>query len=415
MANPSSKRSSYRSFHRAQSHASAHAGGDAGGEVIRHELVPRNKPELVADAKRLDELIASLRAAGSFAYDSEFIGELSYVPRLCLIQVATTRQVTLIDPMADIDLTPFWELLCDPAIEKLVHAGEQDIEPVFRHLPGRTPANIFDTQIASAFAAMAYPVSLSRLVDEMLGVRLAKGFTFTAWDQRPLSAAQLRYAADDVRYLPAVCHLLHKRLAERGHTELARQACEALLEPTLYTPSADGNFMRIRGASSLDPKNLAVLRELAIWRDNMARAEDVPPRALLRDEVMLAMARQPVREVEQLAKVRGLPRPIETQYGRELVEATQRGLQTPVEQMPVTRSVEETPSEKFAADALHVRVQHHCYQRGIDPAIVTSRQEIAELRRRWQSGQPLDDLRIMQGWRRQVAGDAAVAMLQNGL
>src|SRR5690606_15965093 len=115
-----------------------------------------------------------------------------------------------------------------------------------------------------------------------------KGFTFTAWDQRPLSAAQLRYAADDVRYLPAVSQLLQQRLDDRGHLDLARQACAALLEPTLYTASEDGNFMRIRGAAGLQPKNLAVLRELAIWRDTTARAEDVPPRALLRDEVMLA-------------------------------------------------------------------------------------------------------------------------------
>lgn len=412
MAKAPSQRRNYRSFHRAQAHASAHSDDAAGGEVLQHRLVPRNKPALVATADALTKLVAELRAAGRFAYDSEFIGELSYIPKLCLIQVATVDAVSLIDPMADLDLTPFWELICDPAVEKIVHAGEQDIEPVFRHLNGCLPANVFDTQIAAGFAAIVYPVSLSKLVGEMLGVRLAKGFTFTAWDQRPLSASQLRYAADDVRYLPAVREILQERLDARGHVDLARRACEALLEPTVYMAAADGNFMRVRGAGGLDPRNLAVLRELAIWRDQTARAEDVPPRSLVRDEVLLAMARQPIKSVDQLGRVRGLPRPIESQYGNALLAATQRGMSLPADELPTTRNIEESAAEKFAGDALHVEIQRHCYVRGIDPALITSRQEIAELLHRRRNGQPTDDLRLMRTWRRDVAGDFAIDLLQ---
>ncbi|MGH8612402.1 MAG: ribonuclease D, partial [Gammaproteobacteria bacterium] len=115
----------------------------------------------------MSELIGRVRAAGTFAYDSEFIGELTYIPKLCLIQLATTREVALVDPLANgIDLSPFWELVCDPSVEKVVHAGQQDIEPVVRHV-GRVPSNVFDTQIAAGFAGMAYPTSLSRLVGEI--------------------------------------------------------------------------------------------------------------------------------------------------------------------------------------------------------------------------------------------------------
>src|SRR5947208_4519904 len=128
---------------------------------------------------------------------------VTYHPKLCVIQVASAQRVALIDPLVDLDLAPFWELIADPSLEKIVHAGAQDIEPVMRHI-SKPCANIFDTQIAAGFAGMAYPVALSKLVQELIGVKLGKGLTFTHWDQRPLSAMQLRYAADDVRYLPAL-------------------------------------------------------------------------------------------------------------------------------------------------------------------------------------------------------------------
>ena len=155
-----------------------------------HPLVPRGEPELVASDDALSRLIEKLRRSGSFAYDSEFIGELTYFPKLCLIQVASRDHIALIDPLANLSLSPFWELLCDQAVEKIVHAGAQDIEPVIRHT-GRSPEHIFDTQVCAGFAAMPYPVSLSKLVMELTGARLGKGLTFSHWDKRPLSAMQL--------------------------------------------------------------------------------------------------------------------------------------------------------------------------------------------------------------------------------
>lgn len=378
------------------------------------EGVPRGRPSVITTQPALLELIDQLRSAGSFAYDSEFIGEMTYVPHLCLIQVASKQQVALIDPIAgeDLDLTPFWELLCDESVEKIVHAGEQDIEPVYRHLTGRVAANIFDTQIAAGFAAITYPVSLSKLVNEVIGVKLAKGFTFTNWDHRPLSSSQLRYAADDVRYLPVIRDELVRRLERLGHLQAAREACSALTDPALYAPDPEGNFMRIRGAGSLDGPKLAILRALAMWRDEAARRENIPARTLLRDEVLLAMARSPVKSVERLSSVKGLPRPVETQYGQDLVDVTVAALALPRDQMPVVKSVEESATEKFRADALYACIEALCFSRSIDPALLTSRHEVGELYRRWSDGQGVDDLRLMQGWRRRVAGEAALQLLK---
>src|SRR2546423_8079052 len=180
------RKSTYsRSMHRARSHDSAHADPPVPeAKIPQHPLIPRNTAELVDTQEGLQALIEELRAAGRFAYDSEFIGELTYRPKLCVIQVASAQRVSLIDPLAPIDLANFWELICDPSIEKIVHAGQQDVEPVIRHI-GKEPANLFDTPIAAGVAALSHPIALSRLVQELCGAKLGKGLTVSHWDQRP--------------------------------------------------------------------------------------------------------------------------------------------------------------------------------------------------------------------------------------
>src|SRR5689334_9830120 len=296
-----------RSQHRAKQHADAHS-ADAPHDELPHTSqppvpdhlgVPRGDAALVTTNEGLTELLKQLRAAGSFAYDSEFIGELTYTPKLCLVQVATTERIALIDPLAAVDLQPFWEIVADPSVEKIVHAGQQDVEPVIRHL-GREAKNVFDTQIACGFIGMAYPVALAKLVAELVGAKLGKGLTFTHWDQRPLSASQLRYAADDVRYLPALRAEIGKRLNATGHVEWARQECDAMCDARLYQFDPETAYHRVRGATSLSPQGLAILRELVIWRDAVARAHDVPPRAFLKDEILIDLSRSPVKTLEKL-------------------------------------------------------------------------------------------------------------------
>jgi ribonuclease D len=405
---PTRSRPYSRSDHRARNHESAHAPDATSlpdpGPAARHALVPRGEADLVTTNESLAALIEDLRAAGSFAYDSEFIGELTYFPKLCVIQVASVQRVSLIDPLAKIDLTPFWELLTDPAVEKIVHAGQQDIEPVVRHL-GRAPSNVFDTQIAAGLAELPYPVSLSKLVNELTGARLGKGLTFTHWDQRPLSAMQLRYAADDVRYLPLVRQKLGEQLDSLGHAEWAREECAAQCDPDLYRFDPERQFLRVRGAGSLDPRNLAVLRALYAWRDAGAREADVPPRTFLKDEVLLDMARTPVKSADKLGRVKGLPRPVEAAHGKTIVETTFRAMSLPADQLPpAAREAEASPAEKFRSDALWVAAQCLCAGQGIDPALVASRQDLNEFWQALREGASTERHKIMTGWRREALG-----------
>jgi ribonuclease D len=362
--------------------------------------VPRNQPELISSPEEYQALLAHLRSAGSFAYDSEFIGELTYHPKLCVVQVATSEQVALVDALAGLDLKPFWELVADPALEKVVHAGQQDLEPVFRALD-RPPANIFDTQIAAGFVAIAYPAGLSKLVKELVGVSLGKGFTFTHWDQRPLTPVQLRYAADDVRYLPALRAAIGKRLESLGHTPWARQECDALCDASLYHLDPAMDYMRLRGAGSLTPQAAAVLRELYVWRENAAQRNDVPPRSYVKDEILIDMSRKPVKSLADLDRVRGLPRPVEDAEGQNILDATERGLAVPEAQRPVFQPSEESPAERFEIDALWAAVQAFCAGQSVDPAVVCSRGDIARLVR-GKKGE--SEGRLVNGWRRELLG-----------
>lgn len=419
---PHSKNSQYRGFQRGNRrqahHEDAHGEPESvdTGSIMDSPMICRTPPVLIDTQADLLALLNRLRAVGTFAYDSEFIGESTYIPLLCLVQIATTDEIALVDPLAKgIDLAPFWDLLRDESVLKIVHAGQQDVEPVVR-ITGDRPRNIFDTQIAAGFIAMTYPVSLSKLVGELVGAKLAKGMTFTQWDLRPLSATQLRYAADDVRYLPAIHHELASRLESRGHTTKANEEFDALCEPSQYIFNPDTYIHRVRGSNSLSGPQLRVLRELVIWRNDAAKKVNAPVRAFLKDEVLADLAKLAPKELSRLAKVRGLPRPVEIEYGQTILDATARGLAAqPVKAAHDDRNEEPTPTGKFKADAVWTAAQAICQTHGIDPMMGASRTEIGKLTwALWNGRQAPKDLAVMQGWRKSLLGDPLIALIQNG-
>ncbi len=280
-----------RHFWREQSHRQSHEAAGP-GPVATHPLASADEPAMVATDAGLAEAIAHLRAEGSFAFDSEFIGERSYTPHLCLVQLATTRRVFIVDPLARLDLGPLWELLCSQEIEKIVLAGQQDFLPAVAHC-GRPPAGVIDAQVAAGLVHCDYPLSLWRLVKEFVGVELGKGLTFTHWDNRPLSAVQLRYAADDVRYLPAAWRKISEKLQSFDRLAWRAQECaETLGDLSLYKSPPEALYLRVRGRDRLGRRQLAVLREPTMFRDDAARREDLPARTLLKDGLLVTMSRR---------------------------------------------------------------------------------------------------------------------------
>jgi ribonuclease D len=401
----SSSRRYGRVDHRGRNHDSAHSDAAPLGEVHPHPLAPAGLATQITTQAGLLELLQTLRKAGSFAYDSEFIGELTYVPRLCLVQVCWADGIALIDPLAaDIDVTPFWELLCDPEVTKIVHAGQQDVEPVARLL-GRPAQAVFDTQIAAGMVGLPYPVSLAKLVTEVTGAKLGKSLTFCQWDQRPLSAMQVRYAADDVRYLLAVYEHLKKRLEATGHLRWAMAESDAMCQVSEFGFDPESQYRRVRGATSLSPRGLALLKELTIWRDRCAQKHDLPARSFLRDEILVDLAKQPVKSVDKLSRVRGLPRPVEQDYGQQIVELTNASLAAPDGNLPRIKEYEPGPTDRFYADALWAAAQCLAMGQQIDISLITSRQEIGECYRHLAAGESTESMRIGTGWRKEALGD----------
>ncbi len=373
-------------------------------EVLGHELVPADPPVLVKDQPGLAALLKDLRDAGSFGYDSEFIGERTYYPKLCLIQVGLADRIVLIDAMAGLDLTDFWRLVADPGVEKIVHAGQQDLEPVVRHL-GAAPANIFDTQVAAGFIGLDYPLSLARLVEQRLDADLGRGAKFSQWDRRPLTEVQMAYAANDVRYLPLLRRSIGEALEPLNNTAYAVAACAELCDPGLYENDPMQRRIRVRGIRSLKPKQLAVLNTLRRWREDIAREEDLPPRAMIPDQSLFDLACTPITGPSQLARIKGLPSPVRKTYGQQIVGVIARALEGPPADPP-KRYAPLTDSQKAVVADRWAAVQRRCEERRIAPGAATSKAEVSRYCLSMvKHGRPPRDSKLAAGWRAEVLAD----------
>ena len=199
----------------------------------------------------LEALSEDLRSLGSFALDTEFIREKTYRPQLCLVQIAAAGKAYVIDPFLTPDLRPLLDLVFDPGVEKIVHAGEQDME-IFFTLGRKIPRRVFDTQVAAALAGRGESISYARLIEELAGVKLSKVETFTDWSKRPLRPEQIEYALDDVRYLHAAKEALEKDLTEQGRLDWLADELSFYEERTLYEKDATKLYLKIRSAAKLE-------------------------------------------------------------------------------------------------------------------------------------------------------------------
>lgn len=370
---------------------------------------------LIQTPAELQELCDHLRQAGTFTFDTEFIGETSYTPILCLVQVATTDRVGLIDPFALKDLRPLWALMGDESIRKVCHAGDQDLAIVFQQ-GGVQSANVFDSQIGAGFIGLGYPLAYWRLVEHFCGVELEKAHTFSAWDRRPLSQQQFQYAIDDVRYLPTVYERITTHLESYGRMGWMAEACNDLCIQAARRPDPYRVYMKIKGYANFDPRQMAVLREVASLREQLAFEHNLPPRTMLRDEVLLDIAGRMPRSEIKLAAIRSLPREELQSYGREILEAVERGRSCPDDQLPqLPRAPEDTLEIKRLTEALWAAALTICQGQAVTPGLVTSQAQMQSLARRIISGKDLSTHPLMEGWPKQCLGQKLLDLLAGKL
>lgn len=273
----------------------------------------------IVDQPALIELCASLHTAPWLALDTEFIREHTYYPQLCLIQIASSEHIACIDPLALPTLQPLFNLLQQPRITKVFHAAYQDLEVLHQHC-GAVPAPIFDTQLGAALLGYGSQISYADLAQRLLGVHLAKHHTRVNWQQRPLDAEWLAYAADDVRYLRDIYLRQVELLEVAGSRPALEQRCAALANPERYQPQPESAWQRVRDYQHLrGAQQKAILQALAAWREEQAMREDRPRRWVITDAVLCDLARYQPRTPEALAQVRGFAPALRQRYASALL------------------------------------------------------------------------------------------------
>jgi ribonuclease D len=375
--------------------------------VLREQVVER--PE---DLPACCEHLAS---CGRFGFDTEFVGEDTYHPHLCLVQVATPERLLLIDPLSVGPLDAFWRLVVDPRNEVVVHAGREEIR-LCQLWSGRPPGNLFDLQLAAGLVGLPYPLGHGPLVSQLLRVQLAKGETRTEWRHRPLTASQIRYAFDDVRYLLPCRDRLVARLEQHDRLAWAAEEFQRLVASTSAemagAPSEPGveRWRKLKSLGSLDRRQLAVVRALFAWREERALQLNRPARAILRDDLLVEIARRgPTRE-RDLQIVRGLPR----RDLDALVEVVRRCLALPIESCPpiVDRDF-DPPQVGWLVNVLMAVLGNWCCRNQLASNLVATNAEIKQLvRNQLDPDRPPLDTPLGQGWRRDHVLPHLLAVLE---
>jgi ribonuclease D len=361
------------------------------------------------------ELAARARATGRLGIDTEFMGEGRYRSLLCLVQVAVEEadgvRVEVLDPLTqDLDPAPLADVLADPDVQVIMHAGRQDVALLRREW--RTEVNaIFDTQVAAGFAGLRAQLGYEALLHEMVGVRLRKSASFTRWDARPLSDEQLGYAREDVLHLIEVAEALQGALAERGRLEWALEECR-VLEGASDEREPDTVFNRLPRVNSLDPGQRAVAYELVRWRDATARESDRPVPSILADATLVEVAKRRPASLERLAQIRGLNEGTLRRRGKAIIAAVERGRER--EAIPVDG---ERPPPIDAADAPLIAlgealVRARAAESELAYELIAARADLQRIVTAVRLDGRDPDVRTLQGWRREVVGGELLELLR---
>ena len=366
---------------------------------------------IVSDQPTLEAYCKSWRAAGRFVFDTEFIRDETYDAALCLVQVAAGDEVVLIDPIADVDITPFWELVVDPDVITIIHAGKEDFEVCLRHT-GKAPHNVFDVQIAAGFVGLGYPMNLTRLVEQVLRKRLAKDHTLTDWLRRPLTDDQIRYAVEDVAYLPRIYEKLCERLQKAGRCEWAAAELRVFEDPEFYRPPSRDKLFRLKGSKKLDALGLTVLERLMDWRDQWAREKNRPIRALIRDDILVEIARRRPKKQSDLAVLRGFPQARNPRIIKQILAIIEQAREVPHAERPKAHKPrEETPMMKATLDVLSAVARAVCVEERLSHELLGGTQRLRELID-FDLGRTKETPALLRGWREDFIGRRLIDLLE---
>jgi ribonuclease D len=364
----------------------------------------------------LVDLAGGARTAGRLALDTEFMGEGRYRTLLCLVQLAipenhdSAERIAIVDPLpGDLDCSPLAEVLADPRVQVVVHAGRQDIALMRRRFQAEV-TNVFDTQVAAAFAGLGAQCSYDSLLTEILGLRVAKTASFTRWDARPLSPEQLAYAREDVVHLLELAAELERRLAALGRLEWAREECQRL-ERSSDERDLETIFERLPRIGGLGASARPVARELVRWREETAARQNRPVQSVLNDAALMEIAKRAPSSRGELEKIRGVGGNGAGRRAEQLLEAVRRGREHPPDPAPPRARTpasrpEDAPLVALAEALLRARAR----EAGLAYELLAARADLQAIVAARRAGGEAE-VRTLQGWRRELVGGELLELL----
>lgn len=360
--------------------------------------------QTITEADDLDQLCQRLSAVDLIGIDTEFVSEDTFYPDLCLIQIASEDELAVIDTGAIQDLKPFWTMLTGGDHVTILHAGREELNFMMRAV-GARPKHLFDVQIAAGFCSNEYPSAYGSVVSKFLGNKVAKGEQRTDWRKRPLTAAQIDYALEDVRYLIPLYRRFVELLTESERLSWFEDEMESW-QLEVESALTRKDWRRVSGIGKLNPRQLAIVKELWTWRHEEAQRRNQPQKRLLRDDLIVELAKRKVASPERIMAIRGMERSAVKRKAVELAECVRRGLEAPTEQTPRSPR-QNTPSQlnllgQFLAPALNTI----CRRAEIATSMVGTASDVRELiAHRMGFSENGEIPTLAEGWRAQLVGN----------
>lgn len=358
--------------------------------------------------EELEEFCEAASRARVLAVDTEFLREKTYYPKLCLIQVSTGERIAAVDPILINDLAPLKALLENKDIVKVFHACSQDLEVLYDGM-GCVCRNVFDTQVAAAFLGLRQQIGYGQLVETYCDVHLPKAEALTDWSQRPLDPEQLAYAEDDVRYLPGIYESMTKSLVEKDRLGWVLPEMEAISDPSRFVRDPSESFLRLKRVSSLTRRQLAVAREVCLWREKAASSRNVPRRWLMSDEAVIELCRRTPTSLPRLRRIRGLEQVSEAD-ARAIVDAVSRGLSCEPERYPdAIKRPHAGGEDDGAVELMGALLRVIAGKEGIAPQVIANKDDLIA----FLAGD--EGCSLAHGWRLEVAGKPLKKLLAGEL
>ena len=360
---------------------------------------------LITTTDDLSAVCARMARHPFVTVDTEFLRETTYYPLLCVAQIASPDEAVVVDALAPgIDLTPFFDLMTDEKVVKVFHAARQDIEIVW-NMAKKIPHPIFDSQVAAMVLGYGDSISYDQLVQRISGDLLDKSNRFTDWTRRPLTDAQMSYALSDVTHLRNVYLKLAADLDKRGRANWVEAEMGVLTSPETYRMEPDRAWERLKSRVR-KPKELAVLIEVAAWREREAQTRDVPRSRVLKDEVLGDLAVQAPATIERLGQLRSLPKGFErSRWGEAIVEVVKRGLERDPKTLPRLDRFRPAPNGAATVELLKVLLRMTAESNGVAAKVIATVDELDRI-----AADDEADVPSLKGWRRELFGEKALAL-----